>query len=233
MTSVTAAVRNPQDWLMIQRHMTTDTTVLDGLDFPTPDLAVSDDVADLLFREARTVGAFTTDEVTDEQIAAVYDLVKWGPTALNTIPLRLLVVRSREARERLAAHMNEGNRERVLAAPVSIVLAADPGFHAHLPVLAPHMAALADALEPQVEQREQMARTNALLQAGYFIVGLRAAGLDAGPMGGMDAEAIDADLLAGTGWRSLFVVNVGHRDGEGTTYPRAPRLSYAQTTRTV
>src|SRR5690242_12364028 len=153
---------------MIQRHMTTDTTVLDGLDFPTPDLAVTDDVADLLFREARTVGAFTSDEVTDEQIAAVYDLVKWGPTALNTTPLRLLVVRSAEARARLAAHMAEGNRERVLAAPVSIVLAADPGFHAHLPVLAPHMAALADALEPQVEQREQMARTNALLQAGYF-----------------------------------------------------------------
>lgn len=213
--------------------MTTDTTVLNGLDFPTPDLAVSDDVADLLFREARTIGAFTADDVTDEQIAAVYDLVKWGPTALNTIPLRLLVVRTKEARERLAAYMNEGNRERVLAAPVSIVLAADPGFHAHLPVLAPHMAALADALEPQVEQREQMARTNALLQAGYFIVGLRAAGLDAGPMGGMDTAGIDADLLAGTGWQSLFVVNVGHRAGEGTHHPRAARLAYTQAARTV
>ena len=78
--------------------MTTDTTVLDGLDFRHLRLAVADDVADLLFREARTAAAFTPDEVSDEQIAAVYDLVKWGPTALNTIPLRLLVVRTPEAR---------------------------------------------------------------------------------------------------------------------------------------
>ena len=66
--------------------MTTDTTVLDGLDFPTPALAVADDVADLLFREARTVAEFVPGEVTDEQLAAVYDLVKWGPTAMNTLP---------------------------------------------------------------------------------------------------------------------------------------------------
>src|SRR6476646_6172250 len=138
---------------MLQSNMTTDTTVLDGLDFPTSGLAVGDDVADLLFREARTAAAFSTDEVSDEQIAAVYDLVKWGPTALNKIPLRLLVVRTPEARQRLAARMSEGDRERVLAAAVSLVRAADTGFHTHIPALAPHMAALADALEGQPEQR--------------------------------------------------------------------------------
>src|SRR4051794_37917443 len=153
---------------MLQSIMTTDTTVLDGLDFPTPGLAVTDDVADLLFREARTAATFTPDEVTDEQLAAVYDLVKWGPTALNIVPLRLLVVRAPEARQRLAAHMGENNRERVLAAPVAIVVAADTGFHAHLPTLAPHAAGLATVLEGQPEQRESMARTNALLQAGYL-----------------------------------------------------------------
>ncbi|MBO9554209.1 malonic semialdehyde reductase [Cellulomonas sp.] len=213
--------------------MTTDATVLDGLDFPTPSLAVSDDVADLLFREARSVGAFTAQDVTDEQLAAVYDLVKWGPTALNTIPLRLLVVRTPEARARLAAHMNEGNRERVLAAPVSLVLAADPGFHKHIPTLAPHMAGLSDALDPQLETRQQMARTNALLQAGYLLVGLRAAGLDAGPMGGMDAAGIDAEFFAENGWQSLFVVNVGHREGAGTHHPRAPRHTFADVAQTV
>ncbi|KQY24327.1 malonic semialdehyde reductase [Cellulomonas sp. Root485] len=213
--------------------MTTDTTVLDGLDFPTPRLAVADDVADLLFREARTAAAFTPDEVSDEQIAAVYDLVKWGPTALNTVPLRLLVVRTPEARQRLAAHMSEGNRDRVLAAPVSLVLAADTGFHAHIPTLAPHMAALADSLAGQPEQRESMARTNALIQAGYLIVGLRAAGLAAGPMGGMDADAIDSEFFADNGWKSLLVVNVGHVDGAGTHRPRAERLDYAQASLTV
>src|SRR3954454_14577912 len=175
--------------------MTTDTTVLDGLDFPTPGLAVTDDVADLLFREARTAATFLPDEVTDEQIAAVYDLVKWGPTALNTVPLRLLVVRTPEARERLAAHMNEGNRDRVLAAPVSLVLAADTGFHAHIPTLAPHAAAFRDVLEGQPETCEQMARTNALIQAGYLIVGLRAAGLGAVPMAVIVFPSVDVEFF--------------------------------------
>ncbi|KQS99569.1 malonic semialdehyde reductase [Cellulomonas sp. Leaf395] len=213
--------------------MTTDTTVLDGLDFPTSGLAVGDDVADLLFREARTAAAFTPDEVSDEQIAAVYDLVKWGPTALNTIPLRLLVVRTAEARARLAAHMSEGNRDRVLAAPVSLVLAADTGFHTHIPTLAPHMTALADALAGQPEQRESMARTNALIQAGYLIVGLRAAGLAAGPMGGMDAQGIDEEFFADNGWKSILVVNVGHVEGAGTHRPRAERLAYPQASLTI
>jgi 3-hydroxypropanoate dehydrogenase len=213
--------------------MTTDTTVLDGLDFPTPALAVADDVADLLFREARTVAEFVPGEVTDEQLAAVYDLVKWGPTAMNTLPLRMLVVRTSEARERLAALMSEGNRARVLAAPVSIVVAADPGFHEHLPTLAPHAAALKDVLEGQPETRDQMARTNALIQAGYLIVGLRAAGLGAGPMAGMDFAAVDAEFFADNGWKSLLVINVGNVEGTGTPRPRAERLSYGQVSKSV
>ena len=206
--------------------MTTDT--LDGTA-----LSIDDQTADLLFRQARTTAAFTSTEVTDEQIADVYDLVKWGPTAMNIVPLRLLLVRSSQARARLAAHMNEGNRDRVLAAPLSIVLAADPGFHRHLPTLAPHRAELVDVLEPAVEQREQMARTNALIQAGYFIVGLRAAGLSAGPMNGMDAAGIDAEFFAENGWKSFLVVNVGYPEGAGTTFPRAQRLSADQATVTV
>ena len=84
--------------------MSTETTSLDDLDFTPSGLAVGEDVADLLFREARTVNTFADGDVTDEQIRAVYDLVRWGPTMLNTVPLRLLVVRTREGRERLAAH---------------------------------------------------------------------------------------------------------------------------------
>src|SRR3954451_13440410 len=213
--------------------MTTDTTVLDGLDFPAPLLAVPDDVADLLFREARTVAEFAPGEVTDAQLAAVHDLVKWGPTAMNTLPLRLLVVRTPEARERLAAHMNEGNRERVLAAPVTLVLAADTGFHEHIPTLAPHFDRLKDVLDGQPETREQMARTSALIQAGYLIVGLRAAGLGAAPMGGMDFPAVDAEFFAETGWKSLFVINVGNIAGAGTHRPRGERLTYDQVSRTV
>ncbi|WP_029290544.1 malonic semialdehyde reductase [Cellulomonas sp. HZM] len=213
--------------------MSTETNVLEDLDFPTPGYAIGDDVADLLFRQARTVGAFTDEPVTDEQLAAVYDLIKWGPTAINTVPLRLLVVRSAEARERLAKHVNDGNRDRVLAAPVTLIVASDPGFHQHIPTLAPHMSALADALEDQLEQREQMARMNTLIQLGYLIVGLRAAGLDAGPMAGLDTAGVDAEFFAENGWRSQLIVNVGHREGEGTRHPRAARLGYDQVSLTV
>lgn len=213
--------------------MTIESHVLDELDFIPADLAVGDDVADRLFREARTASTFTDEPVTDELLTAVYDLVKWGPTAMNTTPLRLLVVRTPEARERLAAHMAEGNRERVLAAPVTLVLAADPGFHTHMPRLAPHFAGMVDVLEPQPAKREDMARMNALIQAGYLIVGLRAAGLSAGPMGGMDAAGIDAEFFGDSGWRSLFVVNVGFTEGSGARHPRADRLAFGEVVTTV
>ena len=95
------------------------------------------------------------------------------------------------------------------------------------------MTALADALEGQPEQRESMARTNALIQAGYLIVGLRAAGLAAGPMGGMDADGIDKEFFAENGWKSLLVVNVGHLAGSSTPRPRGERLAYEQASLTV
>ena len=208
--------------------MTTDTTVLDGLDFPTP--------APRRRRRRRRPpvprGAHRRrvhpDEVTDEQLAAVYDLVKWGPTALNTLPLRLLVVRTPEARERLAAHMSEGNRDRVLAAPGharrSPPTPASTRTSRRSRRTAPRSPT---SLEGQPEHARAMARTNALIQAGYLIVGLRAAGLAAGPMGGMDAAGIDAEFFADNGWKSLLVVNVGHVEGTGTHAParRAPRAT--------
>lgn len=209
--------------------MTIDLTVSPALTAP----AVDDATADLLFREARTAGAFVPADVPDEQLRTAYDLAKWGPTAMNTTPLRVLVVRSREARERLASHMNEPNRDRVLDAPVSLLLAADTRFHEHLPLLAPHRAPLVAVLEGQAEHREQMSRQNAWLQAGYLIVALRAVGLATGPMGGMDTAGIDDDLLAGTGWRSFLVVNVGQADGAQYPFPRAARLDWEQATRTV
>ena len=213
--------------------MTTETSTIDALDFPAPPYAVADEVADLLFREARTVGAFTDEPVSDEELAAVYDLLKWGPTAMNTTPMRLLVVRSGDAKARLAAHAAEGNRDRILAAPLTLVVAADPGFHRHMPVLAPHLTALADALEDQDEQRSTIARTNTLIQTGYLITALRATGLDAGPMGGIDTAGIDAEFFAESGWQSQLVVLVGHRDGVGTAYPRAPRLTWADVSTTA
>ena len=188
-------------------------------------------VLDRLFRGRRTARALADRPVPDDVVEAVHDAVRWGPTAFNASPLRLLLVRSDPAREVLADHMSRGNRDRVLAAPLAVVLAADTDFHDTLDVLAPSVDRERFAADPV--GRAALARDNAWLQAGYLIVGLRAAGLDVGPMSGMDAAGIDAALLAGTAWRSLMVVTVGHPIGDGAARPRAPRPEFEDVARTV
>jgi 3-hydroxypropanoate dehydrogenase len=190
-----------------------------------PGLAIDDATADRLFRAARTVTTFAESEVTDEQLAAVYDLIKWGPTSMNVSPLRVLVVRTPEARQRLVARVPEGNQERVAKAPVTLVLAYDPDFHERLDVLVPHMPGAREMFAGDDEARADAARTNALLQAGYLIVGLRAAGLSAGPMHGI-YDQIDAEFFAENGWKGFLVVNVSAAEGADTTRPRAPRLNF-------
>jgi 3-hydroxypropanoate dehydrogenase len=210
--------------------MTKDLGLDAELDSP---LALSQDAADLLFRAARSVREFTDRPVSDATLTAAWDLAKWGPTAINGGPLRVLVVRSASARKRLTTHLEPGNKERVLAAPVSLVLAADQDFHHHLTVLAPHRTDRFDTLEAAPATRATVARTNALLQAGYLLLALRAVGLAVGPMGGMDAAGVDDDLLAGTSWRTLLVLNVGYVDGTGGAYPRAARLDWGRTSATA
>lgn len=208
-----------------------------SIDTAPSDLRVPSEVADLVFRAARTVNTFTDTEVTEEQVRAVWDVVRWGPTAMNTLPLRLVLVRTPEGRERLVSHMNEGNKAKTLRAPLSIVVAADLDFHEHLPRLAPHMAGARENLAGQQAARERMSRDNAFLQAGYLIVGLRAAGLHVGPMGGYDAPGLDADLLAGTAWRSIMVLNVGTApadvEGVPASHPRQGRLDFDEVARTL
>lgn len=198
-------------------------------DAPPPATAdpfvITADVQDLLFREARTARAFADTPVSDDQIAALYDLVRFGPTLMNAQPLRLVVVRSDAARERLMVHLAEGNRPKTASAPLAVVLAADTDFHTTFPTVFPHNPAAADGFASDPERRVRTALDQAWLQAGYFIVGVRALGLAAGPMAGFDAAGLDADLLAGTAWRSILVVNVGH-PAERAWHDRLPRLAH-------
>src|SRR3954471_16792960 len=103
----------------------------------TEGLQVPADVQNLLFREARTANSFSDEPVTEEQLQAIYDLVKWAPTSMNTQPLRALVVRTPEGRQRLLPHLAEGNRAKTATAPVTVVLAADTDFHENLPKTLP------------------------------------------------------------------------------------------------
>lgn len=191
------------------------------------ELAIDDATADLLFREARSVVRFTDGEVSDSQIQAAYDLVRWGPTMMNTLPLRLLLVRTSEARERLVSHMSDGNKAKTLAAPLTLVAAADPGFHEHMGRLVPHAVAAREQFEAAgVEGRSPIASQSALLQIGYLIVGLRAAGLHVGPMGGFDRAGVDSEFFSENGWQSQLIINVGTPAAENSAHPRQDRFSF-------
>jgi nitroreductase len=186
---------------------------------------------DLLFREARTANAFTDEPVTDEQVRAIYDLVKYGPTAFNQTPLRVTLVRSPEARERLVGLMAEGNRAKTAAAPLVAILSADNEFHEELPQLLPHFPQAKDVFFSERAVRESAALLNAALQAAYFIVGVRAAGLAAGPMTGVDLEGVRKEFLDDD-HAPLMLVNIG-RPGPDAWRPRAPRLAYDEVVTTV
>ena len=186
---------------------------------------------DLLFREARTANAFTDEPVTDEQIQAIYDLVKYGPTAFNQSPLRITLVRSPEARERLVQHLAEGNRAKTAAAPLVAILSADNEFHEELPALLPHFPAAKDLFFSERPVREGSAAMNAALQAAYFIIGVRAAGLAAGPMTGADLAGVQKEFLDDD-HTPLMIVNIG-KPGEDAWFPRSPRLEADQVITTV
>jgi len=186
---------------------------------------------DLLFREARTANAFTDEPVTDEQVQAIYDLVKYGPTAFNQSPLRITLVRSPEARERLVQHLAEGNRAKTAAAPLVAILSADNEFHEELPALLPHFPAAKDLFFSERPVRESAAGMNAALQAAYFIIGVRAAGLAAGPMTGADLAGVQKEFLDDD-HTPLMIVNIG-KPGEDAWFPRSPRLEADQVITTV
>jgi 3-hydroxypropanoate dehydrogenase len=190
------------------------------------ELTLSPEAQGLLFREARTANAFTDEPVTDEQVAAIYDLVKYAPTAMNTQPLRILLVRDGEPRERLLKHMADGNRDKTANAPLVAVLAADTDFHDHLHRTFPHFPGARDMFADDAA-REQAAKFNATLQIGYFLLGVRAAGLAAGPMGGFDAAGIDEEFFEGRNLKSLLVVNLG-KPADNAWFDRLPRLDHAE-----
>jgi 3-hydroxypropanoate dehydrogenase len=182
---------------------------------------------DLLFRQARSANTFDQEPVTDEQIRALYDLVKWGPTAFNQQPLRVVLVRSQEARDRLVPLMWGTNQDKTRSAPLVALLAADSDFHVHLPSQFPVFPQAKDALFSDIEVREESAFLNASLQIAYFIIGVRALGLAAGPMNGFDAEAVSKEFFDQGTQRALVAVNIG-KPGPGAWYDRLPRLDYEQ-----
>jgi 3-hydroxypropanoate dehydrogenase len=187
-------------------------------------VVIGEHAADTLFREARTAYRFTDEPVTDEQVRALYDLVKYAPTAMNGQPLRITLVRSADARERLIARLAGGNRAKAESAPLVAILSYDLDFPETLGEVLPHNPRAREGFAEE-SSRHAFGQFNAALQAGYFILGVRAVGLAAGPMGGFDRAGVDADFFPDGRQRSFLVVNIGRPAPDGT-FPRSPRLAY-------
>jgi nitroreductase len=144
---------------------------------------------------------------------------------MNNQPLRIVLVRSPEARERLVSHLFDGNKAKTAAAPLVALLAADLDFHDELPRVFPHFPGARDLFASDEGARAKAATLNAALQIAYFTMGVRAAGLAAGPMTGLDAAAVDREFFPDGRHRTLVVMNIGH-PGDDAWLERLPRLPY-------
>jgi 3-hydroxypropanoate dehydrogenase len=198
---------------------------------PTHRLPLSEDAQDLLFRSARTANTFTAQEVSDDQLRAVYGLLRWAPTCFNAQPLRIVAVRGEPARDRLIRHLFGANQDKTRSAPLTLLLAADREFDVHLPRLAPFLSQPNDLFtDPEV--RNATAEYNAILQVGYLIIAIRAAGLAAGPMAGFDASGVDAEFFPDGRHHTVLVMNVGV-PAPDAWFDRCPRLDYDEVVTTI
>ena len=184
---------------------------------------------DQLFRTARTHNELT-GEVSDETLRELYDLAKWGPTSANTSPLRLVFVKSAEAKAKLGPALDEGNYAKTMAAPVTAIVAFDLAFYEKLPYLFPHTDARGWFDGKPEDVLTTIALRNGSLQGAYVLMAARALGLDTGPMSGFNNALVDETFFAGTKIKSNFLINLGHGD-TAKLFPRSPRLSFDEAAR--
>jgi 3-hydroxypropanoate dehydrogenase len=179
-----------------------------------------------LFTDARTHNAFLDRPVPEALLREALNLAKMGPTAANQQPLRVVFLRSSAAKERLRAAMAAGNVEKTMAAPVVAIAGYDIEFYEHLPYLTPQRDFKSVfAANPELAARS--AAQSGTLQVGYFIVALRALGLDAGPMGGFDAAKVEAEFFPEGKIKANVIINIGYGD-DHKLFPRNPRLTFDQ-----
>jgi 3-hydroxypropanoate dehydrogenase len=188
--------------------------------------ALDDGALDRLFRTARTHNGWLDRPVPEELLRQAVDLAKMGPTSANTSPMRVVFVRSKEAKERLKPALMPQNVDKTMAAPVTAIIGHDLSFYEKLPRLFPQVDARAwfagnDALIAETAFR------NGTLQGAYLLLALRALGLDVGPMSGFDPAQVDAAFFAGTPIKANFLANIGYGD-RAKLFPRNPRLDFAE-----
>ncbi len=188
---------------------------------PLPDAAL-----DQLFRTARTYNGYLDQPVTLAQLHAIWELMKMGPTSANMMPARLVWCTTEAAKAKLAQFCLPANAEKVLKAPVTVIIGMDIDYHENLPWLFPHADAKA-WFDGNVPLREVSAMRNSSLQGAYFIMAARALGLDTGAMSGFANDAVDAAFFADTpNVKSNFISTLGYGD-PATIFERSPRPDFA------
>jgi 3-hydroxypropanoate dehydrogenase len=189
-------------------------------------MAIDEAALAALFTDARTHNKWTDQPVTDDELRAVFDLLKMGPTSANCSPARFLFLRTEWQKQRLKPALSAGNVEKTMSAPVVAIVATDPHFYDHLPKLFPHADAKSWFTDNPTLAAET-AQRNGTLQGAYLIMAARAAGLDCGPMSGFDNAKVDDIFLSDRGWKSNFLMNIGHGDPVGL-FDRSPRLAFEE-----
>lgn len=185
-----------------------------------------------IFLEARTYNGWLERPVSDEQLHAIWNLVRMGPTSANMLPARIVWVKSDEGKERLAGLAGGTNPDKIRQAPATAILGYDIDFHQHLPWLFPHTDAKS-WFEGNESGRIEAAFRNSSLQGGYFIIAARALGLDTGPMSGFDNAGVDAAFFADQPRvRSNFICSVGYGD-PASIFDRSPRPEFEKFNRIV
>ena len=189
------------------------------------DNVLSADALNQLFNDARSYNGWHDKPVSDEQIEAIWDLLKMAPTSANMQPVRIVWVKSDEQKAKLAECVMEGNVEKVLTAPVTAIIGYDIDFHEELPWLFPHTDAKS-WFEGDEEGRKEGAFRNSALQGAYLMLAARAVGLDCGPMSGFDAEAVENAFFANEPrHRANFICSIGYGD-PSTIFDRSPRPEF-------
>ncbi|MEM6858360.1 MAG: malonic semialdehyde reductase [Pseudomonadota bacterium] len=189
------------------------------------DTVLSDAAVAQLFNEARTYNGWLDKPVTPEQLHAIWNLAKMAPTSANMQPARIVWVTSAEQKTKLAECAMEGNRDKILAAPVTAVIGYDIDFHEELPWLFPHTDAKS-WFDGDEKGREEGAFRNSSLQGAYIMLAARALGLDCGPMSGFDAAAVNAAFFADAPrHRVNFLCSIGYGD-PASIFDRSPRPDF-------
>jgi len=193
---------------------------------------LDDQALDLIFRDAHTPQGFLDTPVTDEKLRQVYEVMKFGPTTQNSQPMRIVFVRSKAAKEKLAPALSPGNLDKTMKTPVTAIIAYDSRFYENLPKTFPNNPKARDNYvgEDKRPMVDRVALRNGSLQGAYFIVAARALGLDCGPMSGFDNAKVDSAFFPDGRWKSNFLINLGQAD-PAKVFPRNPRLSFDEACR--